>query len=50
MKIIFFTIDCFKGREHLMPWRTILEVAKVMVEYGYEASILNACSNSEDVI
>ena len=50
MKIIFFTIDCFKGREHLMPWRTILEVAKVMVEHGYEASILNACNNREDII
>lgn len=50
MKILFFTVDCFKGRERLMPWRTILEVAKVMVEHGYEASILNACNNQEDVI
>lgn len=50
MKILFFTIDCFKGREHLMPWRTILEVARVMVEKGHKANILNACNNQEDVI
>lgn len=49
MRIILFTFDCFKGREHLMPWRTILEVAKVMVEQGYEANILNVCNCSEDV-
>lgn len=50
MRILFFTIDCFKGREHLMPWRTILEAARVMVEHGYEADILNACNNKKDVI
>ena len=49
MRIILFTFDCFKGREHLMPWRTILEVAKVMVEHGHEANILNACNQDDDV-
>lgn len=49
MRIAIFTFDCFKGREHLMPWRTILEVAKVMVEQGHEANILNVCNCSEDV-
>ena len=34
-----------------MPWRTILEVAKVMVgNTAMKASIFECCSNSEDVI
>lgn len=49
MKIILYTIDLFKGREHLMPWRTILEVAQEMINNGHNASILNACYNSKDV-
>jgi len=28
MKVIFYTHDLFIGREHLMPWRTLIEVAK----------------------
>lgn len=32
-----------------MPWRTILEVAKVMQEAGHKVAILNACNKEEDV-
>lgn len=50
MKIVIYTVDCYKGREHLMPWRTILEVAKVMRESPHDAVILNACNDDKDVI
>lgn len=50
MKIIIYTVDCYKGRERLMPWRNILEVAKVMVDDSYDASILNACYDKKDVV
>lgn len=43
MKVIFVTVDLLKGREYLMPWRTILEVAKVMNCNGHQAIILNGC-------
>lgn len=41
--IAFYTYDLFPGREYLMPWRTILEVAKVITADGYQVIILNAC-------
>ncbi len=50
MKIVIYTIDCYRGRENLMPWRTILEVALVMVENGHDACILNACNREKDVV
>jgi len=50
MKVVIYTVDCFRGREILMPWRTILEVALVMVENGYETCILNACNGEKDVV
>ena len=43
MRVIFVTVDLLKGREYLMPWRTILEVAKVMNSKGHQAIILNGC-------
>lgn len=50
MKEMTYTVGCYKGREHLMPWRTILEVAKEMVQEGYEASMLNACYDQKYVV
>lgn len=42
MKVGLHTVDLFPGREHLMPFRTVLEVAYVMNEYGWEAYVLNS--------
>lgn len=42
MKVGLHTVDLFPGRERLMPFRTILEVAKVMVSCGWQADILNS--------
>lgn len=47
MKIIFYTTDLFKGREHLMPWRTVLEVAEGMLQYGHQVIVLNGVSDNE---
>lgn len=41
--IAIYTYDLFPGREYLMPWRTIFEVAKVIKADGYKVLILNAC-------
>ncbi len=46
--VALYTYDLFQGREHLMPWRTILEVAKVMLSEGHEVIILNACHDNDD--
>ena len=43
MKVAIYTYDLCPGREYLMPWRTILEVAKVMTREGHEPIVLNAC-------
>ncbi len=53
MKVALHTVDLFPGRERLMPFRTILEVAKVMVAHGWEADILNSSvseKNAEDFV
>lgn len=42
MKIALHTVDMFLGRERLMPFRTILEVAKIMSTYGWEVDIINS--------
>lgn len=42
MKIALNTVDLFPGRERLMPYRTLIEVAKVMNAYGWEAHVLNS--------
>lgn len=42
MKIAFNAVDLFPGRERLMPFRTILEVAKVMNAKGWNAVVLNS--------
>lgn len=43
--IAFYTVDLCPQREHLMPWRTILEVAKHMEIDGHNICIINACYN-----
>ena len=43
MKIGLYTVDLFPGRERLMPFRTLLEVAKVMKRNGWDADVLNSC-------
>ncbi|MCD8237558.1 MAG: glycosyltransferase [Prevotellaceae bacterium] len=48
MKVALHTVDLFPGRERLMPFRTILEVAKVMVANGWEADILNSSVSEAD--
>lgn len=48
MKVGLHTVDLFPGRERLMPFRTILEVAKVMKEYGWEADVLNSSVSEHD--
>ena len=42
MKVGLHTIDLFPGRERLMPFRTVLEVAKVMNAHGWEADVLTS--------
>lgn len=42
MKVALHTVDMFPGREKLMPFRTILEVAKVMLTHGWEVDIINS--------
>ena len=41
--IAIYTYDLFPGREYLMPWRTILEVASVFKTKSYKVIIINAC-------
>ncbi len=40
MRIAFVTVDLLKGRERLMPWRTVLEVAKYAKKNGLEVVLL----------
>lgn len=48
LKVGLHTVDLFPGRERLMPFRTVLEVAKVMKEYGWEADVLNSSVSEKD--
>ncbi|NPD90891.1 glycosyltransferase [Xylanibacter muris] len=51
MKVGLHTVDLFPGRERLMPFRTVLEMAKVMKSQGWEADVLNSsvsCSDAAD--
>ena len=43
MVILLYTVDLFPGREFLMPWRTIVEVAQYLLKQGNEVSIVNGC-------
>lgn len=40
MKIAFTTVDLYKGREFLMPWRTVIEIVKGMRENGLDADVV----------
>ncbi len=42
MKVALHTVDLYPGRERLMPFRTLLEVAKVMRSYGWDADVVNS--------
>lgn len=41
MKIAFVTVDLFPGREMLMPWRNVLEIAAFLSIAGHEVDVLN---------
>lgn len=47
MNIGFYTYDLCAGRENLMPWRTILEVAKFFNTHGHNAIVINACYDND---
>lgn len=40
MKIALTTVDLVQGRERLMPWRTVIEVAKYATAHGHEVEVL----------
>jgi len=42
MKIAIYTVDLYPGRERLMPWRTLIEVAKEMINNNFQVEILTA--------
>ena len=48
MKVGLNSVDLFPGRERLMPFRTVLEVAKVMTAHGWETDILNSSVSERD--
>lgn len=41
MKIAFVTVDLFKGREFLMPWRTVVEVVRGMRSLGMDTDVVS---------
>lgn len=47
-RIAFYTVDLCPGREYLMPWRTILEVAKRFNDSNVIVSIINACYKKDE--
>ena len=50
MKIALTTVDLLRGRERLMPWRTVLEVARYAQKAGHDAVVLTlpvAADNAE---
>ena len=47
MNILFYTTDLFAGRERLMPWRTVLEVAKGMQDVGHQVVVVNGVSEQK---
>ena len=53
MKVGLNTVDLFPGRERLMPFRTVIEIAKAMRMQGIKADVLNshvASANISDYI
>lgn len=50
MKVAFTTVDLYPDREFLMPWRTVIEVCKVMNQEGYNAQVVTvpvSCKNND---
>ncbi|WP_418495660.1 glycosyltransferase family 4 protein [Coprobacter sp.] len=45
MKVCLYTIDMYAGTERLMPWRTLVEVAKYMREYS--KITISVCSGQD---
>lgn len=42
MNVAIYTFDLFRGREHLMPWRTVIEAAKYFTkQHAVNCIILN---------
>lgn len=50
MKVALNSVDIFPGRERLMPFRIVVEVAKVMVQNGIEAHIINTAVTEESPV
>ena len=44
MRIAIYTVDLYEGREFLMPWRTVLEMAQKMAIKGHKVIVINGCS------
>ena len=49
MKIALVTVDLVQGRERLMPWRTVIEVAKYANDHGQEADVLTLPVQKDNV-
>ena len=49
MKIALTTVDLVQGRERLMPWRTMIEVAKYANAHGHEAVVLTLPVQKDNV-
>lgn len=47
MTILFYTTGLCQGRERLMPWRTVIEVAIGVQRTGHEAYIINGIGRHE---
>ncbi|MCD8235918.1 MAG: glycosyltransferase [Prevotellaceae bacterium] len=41
MRIGIYTTDLFHGREHLMPWRTVIEISRRLGQKGHDVIIIN---------
>lgn len=51
MNLIFYTTELSAANAHLMPWRTLLEVARVWKEAGHRVLVFSGgCRISEEVI
>jgi glycosyltransferase involved in cell wall biosynthesis len=48
MKIAIYTVDLYPGRERLMPWRTLLEVAEEMKNRNIEVDLITASVEREN--
>lgn len=49
MKIALTTVDLVQGRERLMPWRTVIEVAKYANAHGQETEVLTLPVQKDNV-